>query len=71
MQADITRDHERVFAPLLHQVVERGPLASLWPCEDGTWPSDPTIIEGLSGRVALEAVGATIKLADVYRAVSS
>ena len=43
-----------------------GPEVHLWPEGEKGWPSEPIVLEGMDGVIALPEVGATIHLSEIY-----
>lgn len=43
------------------------PVVRLWRRDGGAWPPVPTLLEGRDGVVPLPAIGARVRLADLYR----
>jgi Uma2 family endonuclease len=47
---------------------QTAPKAYLWVKEEAGWPEEPRIYEGLDQAVPFEAVRASVRLAEIYRA---
>ena len=53
---------------LIHYLVfsQDGPEVHLWRKGEKGWPSEPIVLEGMDGVIALPEVGATIQLSEIY-----
>lgn len=46
---------------------QKEPRAWSWASADGRWPSEPCLLEGCDGILALPTIEATLRLGDIYR----
>jgi Uma2 family endonuclease len=56
--------------PSLRQYVvfeQRTPKAYVWEVQDGEWPREPRVVEGMEAVVTFPEIGARVGLGEVYR----